>query len=175
MPEFHMRFPTNFDYDRLCNVTGSDNDKIRWRNVLTIVDAGNEKFTGRGFHSAKWELEGELDQFQRNEYAYFRPAFDCKTPEELPDDLKLGDIIIVGTLFVNDAPVRVPQEYDYRTVCKRRELQRNAHGTIKSCELRPALNEPDYAIWAIYIGDNTFIADRPIVKGTSAHETKCTT
>lgn len=174
MPEFHMRFPTNFDYDRLCNVTGSHNGKMHWQNVLTIVEISDGKFTGRGYHAAKWQWQvpDGMNSPNREPYNCFRPAFDCVTPKELPDDLKLGDVIVVGTLYVGGEPVCVPQEYNYCTVCKKNELRQNKRDAITNFELRPVLDDPDYAIWGIYVGNNTFIADRPLVKGISPYQIK---
>lgn len=86
----------------------------------------------------------------------FRPAFDLE-PDALPPDFKDGETVIVGTLFMGDAPVRVPQNPTWK-------------GNIitytpdAKLEIRPALDDSAYQVTAIMVDVGVAVADRNLLK-----------
>lgn len=166
MPTFQMRFPTMNEYDKLRRLTDERDDLMHWQNMFSFITYNTRRrdiFVTRGFTGANYGSGDAANRFYRGEYAGFRPAFTCLDPEKLPADLKLGDVIVIGTLYVNGKPIPVPQEYKANAVCCINTL-------ITKIELRRPLEEPDYAIWGIYIGDDVFVADRAVLRGISIHE-----
>lgn len=163
MLSFIMRALEDTEYDRLVDITHGDDAVMHWSGFYSWTrDTANRRGIPRncgilrGYREAiKWSY---TDKSAYDPICSFRPAFDCVTPEELPSDLEFGDIIIVGTLCMNCEAVQVSQ-YDAQRIAKYYE------GTTIS--LHQALDEPDYAVWGIYIGENVFVADRPLLTGIS--------
>lgn len=159
MASFIMRALEDTEYDKLLEATHGDDAIMHWsefyswtKNTENRRDIPRDCGVLRGYREAqRWAYTGK----NAHDSIYgFRPAFDCITPEELPEDIELGDVIIVGTLCMNCEVVQVRQ-YDAKTIAKYYE------GTTIS--LHQALDEPDYAVWGVYIGDNVFVADRPLL------------
>lgn len=160
---FRMRLPAAGEYERLCGLTDSDDTLIHWSGLATwVMDpqyAADDMKAVRGF-------TGPLDTAMLHKSNYigvgFRPAFHCLTPEELPEDLQTGDVIEIGSLYMNDKPVLILQDFNDRRISRYWEGAR--------LELRDAVDCPNFAIWGVYIGYNTFVADRPILRDISFEE-----
>lgn len=162
--KFSIDIPTYEEYSQLCKLTGERESLMHWRGLYSWV---NDTYTARntqqgyygtlGIHSARYEIRQYKTTFSIiNGY---RPVFDCETMSELPSDLNPGDIIVIGSLYMDDTAIPVPQEYDAETVV--------LYKAGAKLTLREPLNEPDTDVWGIYIGNDVFIADRPILKRIS--------
>lgn len=178
MPKFTMYIPTIAEYNRLCKAAKDDDSIMHWDDLYSWVDKADSTLPfssqfivcGRYGSNFQTEYNAKIEPF-----VALRPAFQCLTPEELPD-LNYGDTIIVGTLYMNTTTkkgsktpskrqvdiVRVPQEYKADNVARYYENT--------TLTLREAADEPNSAIWGIYISNNTFIADRPILKNITPQE-----
>lgn len=158
--QFKMRALTDTEYDKLVEVTHGDDAVMHWSGFYSWVEDPTGRYSvphdcgiARGCTSAgQWTYVSKTarDNLMRG----FRPAFDCLTPKQLPDDLQLGDIIIVGTLCMDCEVVRVPQD-DARIVAK--------YSDKAALSLHDTLDEPDCAVYGVYIGENTFVADRVLL------------
>lgn len=165
MLEFQMRFPIFSEYERLCRIVDNKNEAMHWDGNFSVIlaNVSPKRFEARGYASCLFGSGTSANPHYRGEHTGFRPAFICANHEEIPEDIKRGDVIVIGTLYVNGEPVRVPQEYDAETV-------HMVNDPISEMRLGPALDEPDYTIWGIYIERATFIADRPILRNMTIDE-----
>lgn len=165
--KFQMRMPTGDEYNELCVVTHSSDDLMHWSGMYSWVDHGSKSINynypyipRRGVVTAdNWSYGAA---FERKPDTGFRPAFDCETPDELPDDLNPGDVIVIGSLYMDSDIVCIPQKYNPLVVTAYRPKQK--------LELRDATGEPNREIWGVYIGDGVFIADRPLLCNVSRND-----
>lgn len=157
--QFRMRIPTKHEYDRMMAAADGDDSITHWSSVAVWAVGGpSDSYTKalRGF-------TGPFDTTTLHRSCHynvgFRPAFDCTTPKELPKDLKRGDIIVIGSLYMNGKPVRIQQQFEDKRV---------AH-YLKDAklEIRDELDLPNSSVWAIYIGDGVFVCDRPVLRDIS--------
>lgn len=157
-----MDIPTKYEYDRFLRFTDGHKNLTHWRGVYSWVSTVNstQRQDYRQMRGAKHASSKTCRHISScDEQCAYRPAFDCETPDELPDDIKAGDIIIIGTLYMNDDIVRVPQEYNVADIPM---YEKGA-----KLFLREPTDAPDVNVWGVYIGYGTFIADRPILKNIS--------
>lgn len=160
IPSFEMYLPSNAEYDILCQITRDDDNIMHWNTIATWVsNAGSESYVGtaRGF-------TGPRDKHQAHEGCAdnvgFRPAFKCITPQVLiEEDMHHGDIIVVGSLYMGGKPVRIQEQFDDKRISHYRKGAK--------LELRDAIELPNSVIWGIYIGNDVFIADRPVLRDIS--------
>ena len=150
-----LRIPTNREYDQLIKVTGGDDAKMHWKRILSWVnDTKNEyelkalRRAYRGYISARnygWSTASERDV----RYG-FRPA--CSLLPETLAHVKDGEQVVLGTLDMNDSPVKVPQIPNYSG-----DITSYVPGA--SLELRKPLDDPDFQVMGYRIG-NAAVADR---------------
>ncbi len=161
MANFKMRIPTDEEYDRLVEVTGGDNDKMHWDHMASWVNdersVDNKYQTGRGYRSAR--LWRRTSASSRILTLGFRPAFDALHSDALALDLKDGDSVIIGTLYMDGKPVKVPQDPTWKG-----DITIYIPGAI--LEIQEALDDPAYQVRAIKTG-NVLVCDRCLLKWIS--------
>jgi len=92
-------------------------------------------------------------------YVGFRPAFEVLSNDALPVDITDGDVVVIGTLYMDGKPVRVPEypiwDGDIEEYIPDAKL-----------ELRAALDDPAYQVKGIKAGD-VFICDCCLLENIS--------
>lgn len=156
----NMRLPTCEEWNRLTEVTNGENGKMHWAGIYSWCQ--DSDFAGtrmvRGCHSDHYLCR--TAETERRPSVGFRPVF------EMPLDassLRDGDLVTVGTLYMNNEPVNVPK---YPT--KDGDIPDYIPGAI--LRLGQPLVDADYQISAIRVGD-VLIADRVLLKNISWPET----
>ena len=164
-----MRIPTNKEYDKLVKVTGGADEKMHSIGMFSWVDDVEHKYAPsavypamRGYYSTRsWNFR--LSSFRHIDLG-FRPAVDLN-PASLPSGIKEGDPLVIGILYMNGAPVHVPEnpvwDGDIETFVP-----------DSSLELRVALKDTKYQMTGIYIGDGVVVADRVMLKEISYLDTE---
>jgi hypothetical protein len=153
-----MRLPTCEEYDLLVTTTKGNNDIMHWAGIFSwCQDKGPNSApvrAVRGYHSARNWFDSNATS--RSEGVGFRPVVEILNPDPPTPD---GTIVTVGTLYMDDKPVKVPQNPtkdggipDYIPGAK--------------LEMREALDDPSYQVRAIKAGD-VLIADRVLLKNIS--------
>lgn len=164
-----MRIPTDKEYDKLVEVTGGNDEKMHWKDMFSHVDDTENEYNlsatlraYRGYYSARtWYSHSASN---RNVFLGFRPAVDLN-PASLPSDIKEGDTLVIGTLYMNGTPVPVPENPVFDGDIEDFVLE-------ASLELRVALKDPKYQMTGIYIGDGVVVADRVMLKYISYLDSK---
>ena len=163
-----MRLPTCEEYDLLATTAKENNDTMHWNDMFSwCQDVSPEDVSPdwaslravRGWVSAHhW---GCGTTTNRNAHVGFRPAFEILNPDSLTPD---GATIMIGTLYMDDKPVKVPQNPVF-------------HGDIPDyipgakLEMREPLDDPSYQVRAIKAG-NVLISDRVLLKNISWNDTQ---
>ncbi len=156
-PDSPMRIPVDNEWDRLVDVTGGSTHVIHWEKMLSWVNkvcATNPTYRARCGYSSNRNC-GYGSASYRDAYLGFRPAIDIAGADTLLSGLKDGDSAIIGTLFMNGQPVRVP-----KNPIDTGDIQKYAPGA--ALEMRPALDDPSYQVVGIRVG-NAVIADRNLL------------
>lgn len=159
-----IRIPTNKEYSKLVSLTGGDNEKMHWKNIYSWVDDTENDYNldpslraVRGYHSARsWFCD-----YATSRYATvgFRPACELDI-DTLPSDIKEGDTVIIGTIYMDGQPAKVPQK-----PTRGGDIANYTPGA--NLEIRPALNDVAYQVIGIYIGNGVAVADRVLLKNIS--------
>lgn len=163
-----FRFPTTEEWDNMMDIVHEDNSIAHWEDIFSwVCDLDFEQAhplhrAVRGYVSAR---------YWRNDYAAyqgvsigFRPAFDVLGSKTLSSCPKDGERIVIGTLYMNGKPVKVPQNPVWAG-----DIADYVPGAALTFE--PALNDSDYAVTAIKVGD-VYIADRVLLKTISYRDIK---
>ena len=156
-----MRIPTDQEWDLLMDVTHEDDVLSHWKKMYSWVNDKENRYgipasarAVRGYGSARfWSYRNATYQ---NVTVGFRPAVDLE-PGALSSDIRDGESVVIGTLYMDGKPVRVPQKptwdgdiMDYTPNAK--------------LELRPALEDPAYQVTAIMVDVGVAVADRNLLK-----------
>lgn len=161
MKTIKMRIPTSKEWDKMMAVCNGDNKNTHWEHMYTWVndtysypdpDPKSSLQAYRGSYSFHyWSVHNTAHQ---SCFLGFRPAF-----EGLNSDAHDGDLVVVGTLYMDGNPVKVPADPTF-----------NGDITIyikgSKLEIREPLEDPAYQVAAIKVGD-MFITDRVLVSGIS--------
>lgn len=157
-----MRVPLDSEWDRLVDLmTGGDDAKFHWTDMFSWVnDPENKRHfpmafrVYRGYNSARyWNRNSASNWFVT---LGFRPAVDILPSDPLFSEVNEGQSAVIGTLYMDGRPVKVPQKPTW-------------NGDIKdyvfksSLKMGPALRDPAYQVTGIRVGD-AFVADRCLVK-----------
>ena len=153
-----VRLPTCKEYDLLAKDVEESNDIMHWESMYSWCQDADPDWApnraARGDHSVRYWLSS------RAEYRYvrvgFRPAVEILDPDILGPD---GTIVMVGTLYMDGKPVKVPQN-----PTKDGDIPDYIPGT--KLEMREALDDPSYQVKAIKAG-GILIADRVLLKNIS--------
>lgn len=86
-----------------------------------------------------------------------RPVFEAMNPNDCAD-VKIGDVVVIGTLYVGTDPVKVPSnpvsdEYGGN-------LTHYCDNKGAKITLGKALDDRDYQMMAVYVGNGVFVCDR---------------
>lgn len=157
-----MRIPTDEEYNKLADATDGDDAKIHWKDMLSHVNDANNQYgipafysVRRGFSSARYWVNDSASY--RGVHLGFRPAFDNLATDFLSSDIKVGDPIVIGTLYMGGKPVKVPQN-------PTRDGNIEDYILGAKLEMGPALDDVAYQVTGIYIGDGVVVADRALLK-----------
>lgn len=156
-----IRMMLNHEWDRLVALTSGDNAKIHWKQMFSWVNNPEHKNylpkhqEYRGYESALYF--GDTSADSRGVGIGFRPAC-IQTAEALRSVVmpKEGECAVIGTLYMNGEPVKVPQNP-------------TGDGDVEdyipgaSLKMREPLENPAYQVTGIRVGD-VFIADRNLLK-----------
>lgn len=145
-----MRFPTEAEYNKLIDIAAHDLGHRKMYSWVTGDKTGDYfaqrrdkcKVTFCGLHTG------------------FRPAFEIPDGADMPT-LKIGESVVIGTLYLGNIPVAVPAE---NTITMPYEI-RNSRLT-----LRAALDNSACQMRAIYIGEGVFICDRVMLADVPYHD-----
>lgn len=163
-----MRIMTNKEWDRLVDLTGRDNAKMHWKNMSSWVkdDVMDDVLDPsaravRGYRSTRyWSDYGATGRVVG---VGFRPAIDTQFSDPLLS-VKEGQSAIVGTLYMNGKPVRVPEN----PTCDGDIADYVPGATL---EMGAPIPDPAYQVVGIRVGD-AFIADCNMLKMISFEDIK---
>lgn len=157
-----LRILTNKEYDQLVELTNGDDTKMHWQNMFCWVnDEGHEKripsfaHLARGYYSKRSRYYGS----SRYVSVGFRPTLGILESDATFSDIQEGATAVMGTLYLNGRPVRMPE----KPTCD---------GDIKyfvpgaKLEMREPLEDPAYQVVGIRVG-NALIADRCLLHSVS--------
>jgi len=165
--KFSVRIPTNQEWDNLMDITNEDNSVTHWKEMFSWVDdittdGQSLKRIYRGCDSARYYAYCYTSASCRYNSVGFRPAFVPVDSDELFSDIREGDIMVVGTLYMDGCPVKVPKN----PTCSG-DMTRFIPGS--TLELKEALDDPAYQVQAIRVG-NVLIADRSLLNYISYYD-----
>lgn len=156
-----MRLPLSEEYNHLARLVGESDAWMNWSGVFSWCqdkNPGRSAFRATRGCTALREARGCVTCRERtlmpgdvrSESVGFRPSFKAET--DIPD----GQVCVVGTLFMNGEPVRIP-------VCSKFAASYVPGTTL---ELRPALEDENFQVRAIRAG-GVLIADRVLLRNIS--------
>ena len=159
-----MRIPTDQEFDRLMDVTHEDDSLSHWKKMYSWVNDKENRYgipasarAVRGYGSARfWSYRNATYQ---NVTVGFRPAVDLE-PGALSSDIRDGESVVIGTLYMDGKPVRVPQNPTW-------DGDIAAYVPGAKLEMRPVLDDPAYQVTAIKVADGVFVVDRALLKNIS--------
>ena len=159
-----MRIPTDQEWNLLMDVTHEDDALSHWKKMYSWVNDKENKYdlpasrrAVRGYYSARyWYINRATNQYVS---VGFRPAVDLE-PGVLSSDIRDGESAVIGTLYMDGKPVRVPQNPTW-------DGDIAAYVPGAKLEMRPALENPAYQVKAIKVADDVFVADRNLLKHIS--------
>ena len=148
-----MRIPTAAEWTQLLEVTDGDDAIMHWQKIFSFGRNENPDFgTDRvilGYYAPDYYRCPYTGNDNIN--VGLRPAFEVQSFNGLPD----GVIIVVGLLFMNGQPLRVPTNPVWNGDIP------EFHPAAK-LEMQSALDDPAYQVRVIKAG-NVLIADRVLV------------
>jgi len=170
-----MRIPTFTEVSALMQITKGAYRSVNWKNIYSWVD--DPRFDKRPNVKMCCEYSSGLYwtctlASNRLFTVGFRPAFEIE--KSVAASIRDGSTVIVGTLYMGDEPVKVPQQpvtskdvlgYIAVSMSQQPKASRNIAEYIPGSplKLQDALNDPAYQITAIKAG-NVLIAEKVILK-----------
>lgn len=162
-----MRNITSEEYDLLCDATDENNDIMHWKHMASLTDTLHDYsknfYLARGFRSAR-DNRSSCGAGYLSENQGFRPAFEALSLNDC-SDLNIGDVVIMGTLYVRDTPVKVPADPTW----KGDVIHYGKHSVFKIA-LETALENANYQMKAIYVGNGLFVCDRVMLSDISQNQ-----
>lgn len=156
-----MRLPTCIEWNHLANVVSENSDAMHWQDMYSwcqntdSVELASRRAV-RGYHSACHRFRNYYTVTHRDEVVGFRPTIEIQNPDILGPD---GTIVMVGTLYMDGQPVKVPQNPVWNG-----DIPDYIPGA--KLELRAPIQNAAYQVKAIKVG-NVLIADRVLLKNIS--------
>lgn len=164
-----LRNITSDEYDLLCDATNGSNDLMHWNKIYsatdTIYDNDESIHILRGYFSARTS-SNYISESNRGIIDGWRPAFEVLTPDTDCSDLSVGDIVIMGTIYVGGTPLKVPTNPvnpDYDSSSDMSAYNKNGSGITSKITLGAALEDTAYQMKAVYVGDGLFVCDRCVL------------
>lgn len=150
------------EFVALCDATNEENSLMYWKDMGTMVSHPDYPEPGDGsFHyhthmaySKTYLRQAELlpNCGPSSEFG-LRPSFTSSDPSAMDELYSVGDYVTMGTLYMGNTPVKVPQN-----PVDGGDITEYIDGT--TITLREALDDEDYQLKAFYVGDGVFVADR---------------
>lgn len=164
MNEPILRIPADEEWDRLIDLTNGDNSRMHWWKMQSWVDGADARYCiERGFRATRGGSTRRADRWSfytadyRNNYTGFRPVIQYKKGNIPFGTLfREGETIMVGTLYMDDKPVRIP-----KNPIRDGDVVNYIPGA--TLELREMIQDADYQVSAIYLGNGVFVADRNLL------------
>lgn len=157
-----MRVPTCDEMSHAAKVTCKENDIMHWKYMSSWCrDTDQTSDLASmccGYHDPCYCRHE--DATFRHFLIGFRPALEVEPRDLLEPD---GSVVVVGTLFMDGMPVRIPQNPVWDG-----DIQDYVPGA--ALEMRNALDDPAYQVQAIKAGD-ILLADRVLLKNISYVQT----
>ena len=154
-----MRNISSAEYDKLCDATNESNDLMHWKDMFSWTnDVDNDHETtrvNRGFSSARNSSNSGKVGYGTS--SGFRPAFRILNSGDCAD-LSVGDVVVMGTLYVGDSPIMVPTNPVYNG-----DVHSYGSSNSQKITLGKALDDAAYQMKAIYVGDGVFVCDRAML------------
>ena len=160
---------TSGEYDLLCEATNEDDSLMHWNKMRSITDTvyfmnwNNDENASyrvvRGYSSA--QNTGNYGTTTQAYHGGFRPAFEALTPATDCANLSVGDVVVMGTLYVGDSAIKVPATpTDDGDITAYDE---DGAGVTSKITLSSALQDTNYQVKAVYVGDGLFVCDRVVL------------
>lgn len=162
-----MRVMTDREWYRRNELGKGDNQQLHWKGVSSWVDEADpfetpeKKPAAHQFHMGGTSAirMGHHPNNRKYPNIGFVPVIEG-VPEQIRDSVSpYGGITVIGTLYMGDKPVRVPQN-----PTKDGDIENYVPNT--KLEMREAMDDPAYMVMGIRDG-NRFYADRPLLKNVS--------
>lgn len=162
-----MRNITSEEYGILCHVTNENDGLMHWNEMFSITDTlfdGNTSYRViRGYGSARHSIGDYAVDY--GSLSGFRPAFKSLTPDPDCADLRIGDVVVMGTLYVGDDAIKVPTNPVYNGDVTAYGV--DGFSVVSKITLGAALDNPAYQVKAVYVGSGLFICDRVMLNHIS--------
>lgn len=163
-----LRNITSDEYDLLCDATNEDDNIMHWNKMWSITQTFSSDAMSycvvRGCGPARDALD--IGVSKSGSGAGFRPAFEALEPDTDCADLSVGDVVVVGTLYVGENPVRVPAKPFHGGDVT--AYDEDGDGFTPKIILDTALDDPGYQVKAVYVGNGVFVCDRVMLNWISA-------
>lgn len=157
-----LRNITSEEYNLLCDATNEDNGLMHWSNMYSITDTiYNENASlrvVRGCDSARVFYYYSVSGYGYLGYGGFRPAFKALAPDTDCADLSVGDVVVMGTLYVGGEALKVPT--NPRNSGDVTAYDKDYSGIVSQITLGETLEDTAYQVKAVYVGDGLFVCDR---------------
>lgn len=151
-----MRNITSDEYELLRSATSGDDNKMHWKDIWSITaTAGEYEETSHdtyGYLSAEWK--SSITMYEHGSTSGLRPAFAVSNSDDYAD-LSVGDVVVMGTLYVGSTPVKVPS-----TPTKDGDITAYGERNSEKITLGEAQEDTAYQMQAIYVGNGLFVCDR---------------
>lgn len=159
-------FMTCAEWDQLVAAVGEDDAGTHWKRMESWCedkdpDVSSSKMS-RGYFSPSFLMAHPASS--RDGRVGLRPKVKLSDADAKCAELKDGESTVIGTLYMDDTPVRVPQSPEFDG-----DIQDYAEGA--KLELREAMGDPAYQVRAYRVGD-VLIADRNLLKNISWDDIK---
>lgn len=150
-----VRLPSSEEWDRMIDVTFGVNSRIHWSGTFSwcldeCADNHDRRVT-RGCYAGRYADAYKSES--RLVSVGFRPVFDIENPKSIPE----GEIVTVGTLYMDGRPVPTNHNGD---------MKLPAYIPGARLELREPAEDPKYHVKAIRAGD-VLIGDRVLLSQIS--------
>lgn len=155
-----LRIPFIREWDKLMELTSEDNI-IHWDGMSSWVHDDRPGIGETSTHEARGFMPADRRSYPDRATQYqnvgFRPVVDFA---EVPVDAKTGDVVVMGTLYMDGNPVRVPENP---------KIGGDILGFTPGAKLKmgPMLDDPAYQMKGILLGDSVLVADRVMLKNIS--------
>ena len=153
-----MRLPTRPELSTMAHVVNGMDSIMHWEFIFSwckesVLGWEDLRMTHGWMSACYWS---NSPKSSRIDSLGFRPTFEALDTDTMEVD---GAFFVVGTLYMNGQPVRIPQTPTWDGDITNYEPD-------AKLELRKALDSPDYQVRAIKAGE-VLIADRVLLKNIS--------
>lgn len=127
-------------YDDLGTITKWDNNIMHWRNMFSWTDDSSGKVLSYKLIRGCFSAMSLDDAIAHNTEAHIglRPVFES-VDADFCTSLKAGDLVVMGTLYVGDQPVKVPKRPTYDG-----DITPYGKGRTAKITLGPAMEDKNY-------------------------------